>query len=169
MEHTEILKIDRPLPSLLRYYQLSSLFWGPLFFIPLVQRSLRFRTIRYEFDAEGVTMRWGGLERHEVSLAYARIQDIHLSANVLERWLGLARLEIQTASGDAKAEMTLEGLPDPLAVRDFLYERSRGARQTTAVPAAPDAETNALAQVLLDVAAELRAIRAVFSPQEPEA
>lgn len=169
MEHTEILKIDRPLPSLLRYYQLSSLFWGPLFFIPLVQRSLRFRTIRYEFDAEGVTMRWGGLERHEVSLAYARIQDIHLSANVLERWLGLARLEIQTASGDAKAEMTLEGLPDPLAVRDFLYERSRGARQTTAVPAAPDAETNALAQVLLDVAAELRAIRAVFSPPEPEA
>jgi len=169
VEHTEILKIDRPLPSLLRYYQLSSLFWGPLFFIPLVQRSLRFRTIRYEFDAEGVTMRWGGLERHEVSLAYARIQDIHLSANVLERWLGLARLEIQTASGDAKAEMTLEGLPDPLAVRDFLYERSRGARQTTAVPTAPDAETNALAQILLDVAAELRAIRAVFSPPEPEA
>lgn len=169
MEHTEILKIDRPLPSLLRYYQLSSLFWGPLFFIPLVQRSLRFRTIRYEFDAEGVTMRWGGLERHEVSLAYARIQDIHLSANVLERWLGLARLEIQTASGDAKAEMTLEGLPDPLAVRDFLYERSRGARQTTAVPTAPDAETNALAQILLDVAGELRAIRAVFSPPEPEA
>jgi len=169
VEHTEILKIDRPLPSLLRYYQLSSLFWGPLFFIPLAQRSLRFRTIRYQFDAEGVTMRWGGLERHEVSLAYARIQDIHLSANVLERWLGLARLEIQTASGDAKAEMTLEGLPDPLAVRDFLYERSRGARQTTAMPAAPDAETNALAQILLDVAAELRAIRAVFSPPEPEA
>lgn len=157
VDETFIFNIQRPLPSLLRYYQLSSLLWGPFFFIPLALQSLRYRTIRYHFDDEGVTMRWGGLERREVSLAYARIQDIHLSANVLERWLGLARLEIQTASGNAKAEMTLEGLPHPLAVRDFLYERSRGARTPTPSPAAaPDA---ALAQALQEVAAEMRAIR----------
>ena len=152
-----IFNIQRPLPSLLRYYWLSSFLWGPAFFIPLIWQSLRYRTIRYQFDAEGVTMRWGGLERREVSLAYARIQDIHVSANVLERWLGLARLEIQTASGDAKAEMTLEGLPHPLAVRDFLYNRSRGAR--LAPPAPVTEPDSALAQVLQDVAAEMRAIR----------
>ena len=42
---------------------------------------------------------------------YARIQDIHLVSNVVERWLGLARIKIQTASGSAKAEMTIEGVP----------------------------------------------------------
>lgn len=156
-----VFKIQRPLPSLLRYYWLSSFFWGPAFFIPLVLKSLRYRTIQYEFTAEGVTMRWGGLERREVSLAYARIQDIHLRANVLERWLGLARLEIQTASGDSKAEMTLEGLPQPLAVRDFLYHHSRGARAlpTAPVTAPTEASPDALAQALQEVAAEMRAIR----------
>jgi putative membrane protein len=156
-----IFAIQRPLPSLLRYYWLSAFFWGPAFFIPLILNTLRYHTIQYQFDAEGVTMRWGGLERREVSLAYARIQDIHVSANVLERWLGLARLEIQTASGDAKAEMTLEGLPRPLAVRDFLYNRSRGARIT---PPRPMAELDAsLAQVLQEVAVEMRAIRQLLA------
>lgn len=157
VDDTFIFNIQRPLPSLLRYYQLASLLWGPFFFIPLVLQSLRYRTIRYQFDAEGITMRWGGLERREVSLAYARIQDIHVSANVLERWLGLARLEIQTASGDSKAEMTLEGLPHPFAVRDFLYNRSRGARAVTPAPAT--GLDSVLAQALQEVATEMRAIR----------
>ncbi|MBL8046462.1 MAG: PH domain-containing protein [Anaerolineales bacterium] len=166
-----IFNIQRPLPSLLRYYWLSSFFWGPVFFIPLVLNSLRYRTIRYEFSTDGITMRWGGLERREVSLAYARIQDIHLRANVLERWLGLARLEVQTASGDAKAEMTLEGLPHPLAVRDFLYNRSRGARHLSAAPVITPtaAEEGTLAQALQDVAAEMRAIRHLLErPAAPQ-
>lgn len=157
VDETFIFNIQRPLPNLLHYYWLESVFWGPGFFIPLILKSLRYRTIRYQFDSDGVTMRWGGLERREVSLAYARIQDIHIRANVLERWLGLARLEVQTASGDSKAEMTLEGLPHPLAVRDFLYHRSRGARLPSAIPMA-EAES-ALTQVLREVAAEMRAIR----------
>lgn len=168
-----VLRIRQPRPQLLRYYQLTSLLWGPFFFIPWVLRTLRFRSIQYQFDADGVTMRWGGLERREVSLAYARIQDIHIRANVLERWLGLARLEVQTASGDAKAELTLEGLPEPLAVRDFLYDRSRGARLVTPVTAAAPEPEAALAQVLLDIAAELRLIRehlaAAPSPDAPPA
>jgi putative membrane protein len=169
-----VFKIQRPLPSLLRYYWLSSFFWGPAFFIPLVRNTLRFRTIRYEFTADGVTMRWGGLERREVSLAYARIQDIHIRANVVERWLGLARLEVQTASGDAKAEMTLEGLPHPLAVRDFLYNRGRGARNLPAAPVVTPAfgSDEALTQALQEVAAEMRAIRQLLErpvpPPQPE-
>lgn len=157
-----IFSLTRPSPTLLRYYGLAALLWGPFFFVPLIFQVLRYRTIRYQFDAEGVTMRWGGLERREVSLAYARIQDIHVSANVLERWLGLARLEVQTASGDSKAEMTLEGLPHPLAVRDFLYTRSRGARQAAPSPATePD---SSLAPVLQEIAAEMRAIRQLLAP-----
>jgi putative membrane protein len=50
--------------------------------------------VRYD----GIHMKWGIIFRREVLLNYSRIQDIHLRSNLIERWLGLARIEIQTAS-----------------------------------------------------------------------
>lgn len=85
-------------------------------------------------------------------LNYSRIQDIHLHSNVIERWLGLARIEIQTAAGSTGSEMTLEGLEDPEGMRNFLYSRMRGAHDKT--PAG-----DPLATVLTEIASELRAIR----------
>src|SRR5690606_32015343 len=117
----------RPHPALLRYYALSSLVFGPAFLAVLLPRYFRFRTLRYEFDDEGVSMHWGILFRREVSLTYSRIQDIHLTSNVLERWMGLAKIEVQTASGSAKAEVTAEGLREFEAVRGQLYSGKRGA------------------------------------------
>ena len=37
-------------------------------------------------------MSWGILFRREVIIQFARIQDIHLRSNVVERWLGLGRI-----------------------------------------------------------------------------
>ncbi len=76
-------------------------------------------------------MRWGILFRREVLLNYARIQDIHLVSNVVERWLGLARIQIQTASGSSAPEMTIEGVMEFEEVRDFLYSRMRGISEKT--------------------------------------
>lgn len=163
---------SRPHPSLLRYYALTSLALGPFFWALLLPRFFRYRSLRYDFDDEGVTMRWGVLFRREISLTYARIQDIHLTSNVLERWLGLAKVQVQTASGSASAEMTIEGLPEFERVRDFLYSRMRGVRApaTSARPPAPDGAgppaaldagtADALAGALREAAAELRALRA---------
>ncbi len=68
-------------------------------------------------------------------------------SNVVERWLGLARIKIQTASGSAKAEMTVEGIAQFGALRDFLYARMRGTRMgsaaSTAVASAGTAATPA--------------------------
>lgn len=156
-----------PDPALLHYYALSSLVLGPFFFVLLIPRYFRYRTLRYEVDAEGITRRWGILFRREISLTYARIQDIHLSSNVIERWLGLARVQVQTASGSSGAEMTVEGLRDFEAMRDFLYSRMRGAREpgrtaaASAASAALASGTSAeLAGVLREIAAEVRALRA---------
>ncbi|HSL81493.1 MAG TPA: PH domain-containing protein [Thermoanaerobaculia bacterium] len=173
-----VLAIERPAPALWRYYLLYALTAGPGYPFLLAYLYFRYRTLRYRFDEEGVSMRWGILFRREINLTYARIQDIHLSSNVVERWLGLARIEIQTASGSAKAEMTLEGLHEFEAVRDFLYARMRGTRDAGSAPSAETAErrepatppgTGAspgaspgdaeLAAVLREVAAELRAVR----------
>src|SRR3712207_2876314 len=92
--------LHRPHSNLMTYYILSSLLLGPGFIFALVPLYFRYRTVRYEIDDEGITMRWGILFRREISLTYARIQDIHLSSNFVERWLGLAKLQVQTASGN---------------------------------------------------------------------
>ena len=103
-------------------------------------------------------MRWGILFRREINLTYTRIQDIHLVSNLIERWLGLARVQIQTASGSSSAEMTIEGIKDYERVRDFLYTKMRGqAAAHVPAPAGP-----APADPLLEVAATLREVAAVL-------
>lgn len=166
----EILRIERPDSSLMTYYVLASLAAGPFFPFVLVPLYFRYHTMRYRFSDEGVSMRWGILFRKEINLTFARIQDIHLTSNFVERWLGLARIQIQTASGSAKAEMTIEGVTEVQALRDFLYERMRGAKglatphRTAPVHAAASSIEGAgeVAGVLREAVAELRAIRVAF-------
>jgi putative membrane protein len=148
-----IAAIERPIDALMKYYFLKALAttFGFPFTLPLLY--FRFHTMRYRFDAEGIHMSWGILLRREVMVNYSRIQDIHLRSNFIERWLGLARIEIQTASGSSGAELTLEGLADHEAMRDFLYSRMRGA------PGAHPQAAEPLAAVLGEIAQELRAIR----------
>jgi len=164
-----VFAIERPHRNLLGYYVLSSFVLGPLFLIPLIPRFFRYETLRIRFDEEGISMRWGLLFRKEIHLTYSRIQDIHLRSNFVERWLGLARVEIQTASGSARAEMTIEGLLEFEEVRDFVYSKMRGFRQGHESALAPAPVRSAaiessdsadeLATVLRQVADELRAIR----------
>jgi len=169
--HPEFQPRERPDPRLLPCYLISALIIPPLW--PLVALPLYFKyhSLRYRFDNEGISMRWGILFRREIILNYARIQDIQIRSNVVERWLGLARIELQTATGNASAEMTLEGFTDYEALRDFLYERMRGVRAAGAkdVPSTPlnGIASNELTQVLRDVAAELRGIRETLAQRPP--
>jgi uncharacterized membrane protein YdbT with pleckstrin-like domain len=154
-----------PHRALLTYYLLSSLLLGPFFIFGMVYGWFRYHTLRYDIDEQGITMRWGILFRREVSLTYARIQDIQLSSNIVERWLGIAKIQLQTASGNSSAEMTIEGIREFDALRDFLYARTRGVAAGRAgsqhhVAAATDpARDDELTQALNAVAAELRALR----------
>jgi hypothetical protein len=127
-----VLDITRPRRRLLTYYLISSVMAGPLLPVVLMVKLARYRSLRYRFDGEGISMSWGVLFHREVHLTYDRIQDIHLASNIVERYLGLARIQIQTASGAAGAEMTLEGLADPDAVRDFVYGRMGQLHERTA-------------------------------------
>lgn len=177
MEPTnDIFRLERPHRDLLTYYVLTSLVLGPFFVFLLLPLYFRYRTLRYRFDEEGVAMSWGILFRREIHLTYSRIQDIHLVSNFVERWLGLARIQIQTASGSSKAEMTLEGLKEFARVRDFLYGRMRGTREDSgpgvrtagsaagaAGPAQVHLSAEAVSELIMAlraVAGELRALRA---------
>ncbi len=122
------LAITRPEPILLKYYVGIALLAGPLFPITFLPLYFKYTTLRYKFDEDGVSMRWGILFRREVHLTYRRIQDIHLTRNLIQRWMGLATVAIQTASGSSGPEMSLEGIPKAEALRDFLYSKMRGAQ-----------------------------------------
>ena len=129
--------IVRPHRRLLDYYIVVAAFTllgFPFTFVPLY---IRYRTLRYRLDDEGVWVAWGLLWRREVNLTYRRIQDIHLTRNLLQRWMGLATVSIQTASGSATPEATIEGVLEADALRDWLYTKMRGARGLSADPGGP--------------------------------
>jgi putative membrane protein len=181
VDEKAILALEHPSPRLMQYYFLCSLVTGPLFPITILPSYFKYHTLRYRFDDESISMRWGILFRREVILNYARIQDIHLTSNIVERWLGLARVQIQTASGSASAEMTIEGLLEFEAIRDFLYSKMRGRKDhdlrrhppstalaASSADASPSSESTAeLSAILREVCAELRAIRLSLTSKNP--
>jgi putative membrane protein len=138
------MSITRPDPALLNYYVVVSLLTVigfPFVFLPLF---FKYHTLKYRFDDNGVSMSWGILFRREIHLTYRRIQDIHLTRNVIQRWMGLATVGIQTASGSAGPEMSIEGVLQAEQLRDYLYAEMRGAKGVAdpAYPATSDVSSS---------------------------
>ncbi|MES2920103.1 MAG: PH domain-containing protein [Verrucomicrobiota bacterium] len=165
LQTRSIFALERPDPRLWTLYLIRSVLTGPAIFLSLPLLYFRYYTLRYRFDDEGVHMRVGILFRREVNLTYARIQDIHLRSGFIQRWLGLADLQIQTASGNAGAELVIEGFKEYEAIRDFLYSRMRGARSEGHSPVAPAGPAGHYtadpqsAAILLEIRDELRRTR----------
>jgi uncharacterized protein len=120
--------ITRPDERLMKYYVVVALLTLVAFPITLIALWIQYRTMRFRFDDEGVWRAQGFLWRREVNVAYRRIQDIHLTSGLLQRWMGLATVSIQTAAGAANPEVTIEGVLEAEALRDFLYTKMRGVR-----------------------------------------
>jgi uncharacterized protein len=129
--------ITRPDERLMKYYVIVSLLTLIAFPITLTALWIQFRTMRYRFDGEGVWRAQGLLWRREVNVAYRRIQDIHLTSGLLQRWMGLATVSIQTAAGSATPEITIDGVLEAEALRDFLYTKMRGVRDHAHAGATP--------------------------------
>ncbi len=167
MNEIDIYQIQRPSPMLLKLYVIRSILSGPFIVFSLPVLLFRYYTLRYRFDSEGISMKWGFIFRREVNLTYARIQDIHLTSGVIQRWLGLADLKIQTASGSAEPEMTIEGIVEYEGLRDFLYTKMRGYRELSSArhvvpPPAAGQELRLggeAVRILTDISNELRATR----------
>ena len=63
------------------------------------------------------------------------MQDIHLSQNLLERWLGLGTVTVQTAGAGDSGNLSIVGVKDFEQIRDYLYARMRGVRDDHSKPA----------------------------------
>lgn len=133
--------LTRPHTGLFWLYAARSLLGAVAMPVLFVVFYFKYHSLRYAFGDEGVTVSWGILFRQESYVPYRRIQDLHVRRSFLERWLGIATVDVQTASGSASAEIQLEGLEDHDAVRDFLYRRMRGLEAEA--EARPDAQADA--------------------------
>jgi membrane protein YdbS with pleckstrin-like domain len=169
----DIFSLNAPDPALWTLYIIHAVLTGPglIFLLPYLY--FRYHTLRYTFDEEGIHMRVGILFRREVNLTYARIQDIHLRSGLIQRWLGLADIQIQTASGSADAELVIEGFKEYEAIRDFLYTRMRGyhapqtalSAQVTSRPAGNADPNTEMISLLLTIRDELRQTRQALQQQ----
>jgi len=169
LDKEKIFSIQRPSSKLLTLYFIRSLFAliaFPFVFVPLL---CKYISLRYKFDEEGVSAFWGILFHKQVFLTYARIQDIHVSRGLIERWLRLGTVDIQTASGSAAAELSIVGLEEFEEIRDFLYTRMRGHRGLTPTePETPKPTTSEALPILLEIRDELRQLReAMARRKEP--
>lgn len=168
MDPQRILAIERPSSKLFTYYFIQCFMLPPISFLAFPILYFRYHTMKYRFDEEGVSMSWGILFRKQVNLTYARIQDIHLTSGIVQRWLGLADIHIQTASGSAQAEMKIEGILEYEALRDFLYTKMRGYRERALRGGAPAPVASAglpvaaegeLVALMRDIQSEMRQAR----------
>ena len=153
-----IMSLERPHRSLWTYYVIRAILTGPGILATLPYLFFRYHTLRYRFDDEGIHMKVGLLFRREVNITYARIQDIHLKSGLLQRWLGLANVEIQTAAGSSNAEVLIEGFKEFEAIRDFLYTRMRGYQPKKPAPAHATAD-NEVVSLLVSIRDELQRTR----------
>jgi putative membrane protein len=160
-----IKAITRPAGELLPVYVLRTLavtfFTGFLLFpFAIVPLLIRYYTLRYRFEDDAVVINWGLISRQETIVPYGRIQDIHLTRSLLERWFGIGTVEIQTASSSRGAAESIVGLEHDELVRDFLYQRMRGNE-----PAHPTAKPESQGpsddprDLLVAIRDELRAAR----------
>ncbi len=155
------MAIEKPHINLLYLYLIRSLLLLPLFLIIFPPLLVRYLTLRYTFDENSITMRWGFLFRREVHITYSRIQDLHINCGLLQRWLGLADILIQTASGNSSAEVQIEGLMEYDAVRDFLYSKMRGTETEEQIGEEVSPEDQVLV-LLSGILNEMKGIKSVM-------
>ena len=176
---SRVQAITRPDPQLWKLYLIYSVLANVAFPVAVLPYYFYYRTLRFRFDDEGVAVSHGLFWRSETYLTYARIQDIHVTRNIFERWLGIGTVKIQTASGSAAATESIPGLIAYEDVRNFLYARMRGHRGAAPVVDARtgDGDRGALAsgtealavEALVGIREELRAVRELVERQSPGA
>lgn len=175
---THVQAITRPDPQLWKLYIIYALLANVAFLAVLVPYYFLYRTLRFRFDDDGVSVSHGLFWRRETYLTYARIQDIHVTRNIFERWLGIGTVKIQTASGSSAATESIPGLTSYEDVRNYLYANMRGHRTTAPSVDVTSNERrgaqlesgDALAiDALAGIRDELRAVRLLLEAQAPGA
>jgi putative membrane protein len=145
-----VREVGRALPALaglLVAGSSSGHHWWSLLALALVMALslLRWFTTRYRIGPEQVQLRTGLFRRRTITTPLDRVRTVDVTAHVLHRALGLARVAIGTGTSDRKREgLVLDGLGTAAAAAlrsELLHRANDPAGQPSAeVPGRPAAE-----------------------------
>lgn len=83
----------------------------------------------YEINKDGLSLEQGVLHRHHVSIPYEQIQNVNIDRTLVDRFLGFARVSIETAGSAVatnapKAEACIPGahLEEAKMIQDLLID-----------------------------------------------
>ncbi len=136
----------------------------------------------YLVTDRSLRIRHGVTKVHEITMSFANIQQVVVRQNPLQRLLGIADLEVQSAGGGAAATPE-NGFSDPLhsgvfhgvdnaiEIRDLILDRLRTFREVglgdpdDAVSSVPG--ESAIRDTAREVLEEARALRRALTPRIP--
>ncbi|MBX9602217.1 MAG: PH domain-containing protein [Bryobacteraceae bacterium] len=147
-------------------------FAAGLLFTYLVQR-LNYELRWYIVTDRSLRIRSGIWSVEEITMTFANIQDLRVTAGPVQGWLGIADLQVRSAGGGGKNEMGVDphaayfhGVENAESIRDLIIERLRryrdaglgdpDSRERPTPESSPEA---AAARVL----SEVRALRQVLA------
>jgi uncharacterized membrane protein YdbT with pleckstrin-like domain len=136
---------------------------GSWWLIALILSGPYYRSLRYEVQDDEVVVNVGIWTKSVKHVPYRTVTNLQVKRDVVDRWLGIGTLNIQTAgmSGQTGAEERLVGLSGVQEVYESVAEELRRFRGGMA-PTQADVELEpAVAQPggLGEILAEVRAIR----------
>jgi len=107
--------------------------WLMILFVPAVIGALaKYLSFRYRLGPDELIIREGIVTRNERHVPYARIQNIDLVQNPFHRWLRVAEVRVETASGDRpEAIMRVLSLPSVEAMREHVFRQKRAPRPSS--------------------------------------
>jgi membrane protein YdbS with pleckstrin-like domain len=81
-----------------------------------------YRRWKFQFDDDHLELRYGVLWRRTSSLPYHRLQQVDEAQGPLERWLGMARVQLRSAA--ATTDAAIPGIPtgDVAEIRRLLMQ-----------------------------------------------
>jgi membrane protein YdbS with pleckstrin-like domain len=133
------VSFNASLPPLVRTIWLTleaaaaSVFLASIPMTYLIQR-LNYQMRWYIVTDRSLRIRSGVVRLQEMTMTFANVQGIRVSANPIERWLGLANVEVQSAGGGGSLAhgtpssghvAKFEGVDNAAVIRDLIVERLR--------------------------------------------
>jgi len=152
------------------YFALRSIQWTLilLFIASLLlsyfQLRLNYELRWYIVTDRSLRIRSGIFSVQELTLTYANIQEIRVSANPLQIFLGIADVEVHTAGGNEKGASShigrFQGVDNANDIRDLIVERLRIYRDSgLGDPHATDHKPSAALEAAQLVLAESKSLR----------
>ncbi|MCS7081126.1 MAG: PH domain-containing protein [Chloracidobacterium sp.] len=98
----------------------------------------RYWSFRYRVEADELVIEQGIVRRRERHIPLANIQEIRLEQNLVQRWLGVARADVETSTGGGvEASLAVLATADIARLRQSVF----GTRASVAPTATPHAAT----------------------------